>query len=102
MSYDYLGIGDKKKELPYDPKDPYGMNSVADDMKKSITKDIEEFKEDYELIKKDVILFKNEIQAYVKPFLDYKRNKRTKSELKNIQIFGQNIKNRKSECQENT
>ena len=102
MTYDYLGLGDKKKEIPYNPKDPYGMNSVADDMKKSIGKDIEEFKEDYELIKKDILLFKSEAQAYVKPFVDYFKKKKVGKELKNIQIFANNVRNRRLECKENS
>lgn len=59
---------DKKKALkPADPKDPFGMNSMADDMKKDvgdavedIKKDIGKFKDDIKDFKKDILLIKDD------------------------------------------
>jgi len=80
-----LGIKTDKPKKKYDPKDPYGMNSLADDMQESVTETISE-------ISKEVKEFKNEIKPFYDYINSYIKRKKAEKHLKNIQIFGQNVR----------
>jgi hypothetical protein len=78
----------KKKEVPYNPKDPFQMNQMADDMKKDteemvndVKKDIEDFKQTYHAIK-------GEVMPIVDEFRGFFAEQKAKKQLKMIQAFG--------------
>ena len=84
-----LGLG-KKPRRQFDPKDPYGMNAVADDMKQDLAGTVKG-------IGKDVKQFKDEVSPLYNQAKGFFDKRKAQRQVKNIRVFGQNVKNRRKE-----
>lgn len=80
-----LETGKKKEKKSYDPKDPYGMNNLSEELKAEVSDTIMGFKKDIEGFKKDY----NDIKSEIKPIRDFFAKRKAEKQVKNIIAFGQ-------------
>lgn len=85
----------KKSNKPYDPKDPFQMNQMADDMKNDTKKMVDGIKSDYENFKKEYQSIKNDIMPLYTDVKNYVKAKKDKKESKNIDAFRTSLKAQK-------
>ena len=84
---------DKMPKRKYDPKDPFGMNGLADDMKKDLGETVKEIAKDVKDFKADMKPIYDDGKKF---YLDVKKffaERKAKKEIKNIIIFAQNVRN---------
>lgn len=89
-----------KKSKPIDPKDQFGMNDMADDMKKDVQDTVNGIKSDIENVKKDYYAIKGEVMPIVDYLKNYSSNKKAKQEVKNIIAFSKTVSAKRKQKEE--
>jgi len=97
-----LGLEEEKtkKSKPVDPKDPFGMNNLADDIKGDVTNTVNGIKSDIEMVKKDYYAIKGEVKPIYDYIKNYKSSKKAKREAKNIIAFSKTVSAKRKQKEE--